>query len=230
MIFEVVLETLDELKAVESYPVKRVELCAALEVGGLTPSLRLAEAVVQNSSKEIHVMLRARAGDFDYSDREIDVMINDLEDFSRVGAKGVVFGFLSDKNVNINASRRLIERANLFGLETTFHRALDGCTDYLVSLERVIELGCTRILTSGGFANVSEGKEALVNLEKSVGSRIQVMPGGGVTPELARYFYENNLNHLHFNIKKPIEVGNETTFGNKYTIDVEKLAEICKLT
>jgi copper homeostasis protein len=228
MILEVVLETVQELNAVSSFPVKRIELCSALEVGGLTPSLRLAEAAVRNSEKEIHVMLRTRAGNFDYSPNEINIMLRDLEDFAKIGVKGVVFGFLNGHNVNNTESKKLIDVANFYGLETTFHRAIDSCQNFEGAVQELIQLGCNRILTSAGFSNVTEGKEAIVKLEKTFGSKIQIMPGGGVNTENARYFYENGIKNIHFNIKKPA-FGTTSAFGNSFQIDVEKLTEICKL-
>lgn len=227
MILEVVLETVEELNAVSSFPVKRIELCSALEVGGLTPSFRLAEAAVRNSEKEIHVMLRTRTGNFDYSPKEINIMLQDLEDFAKIGVKGVVFGFLTDNKINITESKKLIDLAEFYGLETTFHRALDSCQNYAGAIQDLIQLGCHRILTSAGFSNVTEGKEAIVNLERAYGTEIQIMPGGGVNIENARYFYNNGIKNIHFNIKKPA-LGTTSAFGNSFQIDFEKLTEICK--
>jgi copper homeostasis protein len=50
------------------------------------------------------------------------------------------------------------------GLGVTFHRAFDMCADLYQALEDIIEMGCERILTSGGKSTAMEGASVLSHL------------------------------------------------------------------
>src|SRR5690606_18133945 len=72
----------------------RVELCSALGVGGLTPSVAMVEAVVA-VGLPVHVLVRPRAGGFRYSATEVSLMVRDIEAIVDAGAAGVVVGALT---------------------------------------------------------------------------------------------------------------------------------------
>ncbi|HLS74700.1 MAG TPA: copper homeostasis protein CutC, partial [Actinomycetaceae bacterium] len=72
----------------------RVELCAALDLGGLTPSIAMVEAVVATGIP-VHVLVRPRAGGFRYSATEVSLMVRDIEAIVDTGAAGVVIGALT---------------------------------------------------------------------------------------------------------------------------------------
>ena len=117
-------------------------------------------------------------------------MITDVEQCAHLGCDGVVIGMLlEDGRVDVDRCAELIAHAG--SMQVTFHRAFDRVRDPLTSLEQIIDLGCTRILTSGLHPNVDLGKEMLRTLVQAAGDRIMIMPGSGVRSdnvlELAKF-------------------------------------------
>ena len=157
----------------------RIELCGALEVGGLTPSHALIALTREQVRIPIQVLIRPRAGDFVYSEHELTTMLHDIEHCVAIGCDGVVIGALgADGSIDKARCRDLICAAGRACV--TFHRAFDTTRDLSAALEDVIALGCQRLLTSGGQASALAGTATIGALVRQAGSRIRVMPGGGI--------------------------------------------------
>lgn len=183
MTFEVCLQSVDGAIAAEKGGAQRVELCAALVEGGITPSLGTIEACRDAIDIDIMVMIRPRGGDFDYTEWELDIMANDIEHCKRIGVTGVVFGMLEhDGTVARTQVQRMVELAG-DDLSVCFHRAFDVCLDPFASLDLLIDLGVTRILTSGQRGTVPEGKDMIKELVHQSAGRIGILPGCGITLE-----------------------------------------------
>ncbi len=165
---------------------QRVELCSALSVGGLTPSLGLLKTVREMFPQLlIHVLIRPREGDFVYSEEEMQVMLKDI-DAALPYADAIVCGALDSKgHVDVAATRRLLAASQ--GKPFTFHRAFDRCCDAMRAVDDVMELGCRRLLTSGLQPTAAEGIPLIKQLVERVGDRLIVMPGSGVNPGNARH-------------------------------------------
>lgn len=160
----------------------RIELCTALDVGGLTPTQGMMSLAREKLSIPIHVLIRPRAGDFLYDDNECEEMLRDIGVARSLGCEGVVIGILdADGHVDKPRCARLMEAAK--SMDITFHRAIDVCRDPLRALEDIIALGCDRILTSGGQPSAEAGAAAIANLVQQAAGRIAIMPGGGITPD-----------------------------------------------
>src|ERR1700712_3387387 len=156
---EVCVESAGGARAAAHGGADRIELCAALELGGLTPSAGLLEAVVDIIPT--HVLIRPRAGDFVYDKYEIRVMAKDIEHAIDKGAVSVVIGALTaDGDVDLPAMTRLLNAAE--NVPVTFHRAFDSTRDPLAALDDLMELGIDRLLTSGGRPTAEEGLTLLV--------------------------------------------------------------------
>jgi copper homeostasis protein len=54
------------------------------------------------------------------------------------------------------------------------------CADMDQALEDIIELGCERILTSGGKSTAMEGASTIAHLVEKADGRITIMPGSGL--------------------------------------------------
>lgn len=160
----------------------RVELCSAIEVGGLTPSAGLiAGAVRERSAMAVNVLIRPRGGDFVYSDREIAVMEADIEAAKAAGAQGVVIGAMTPSgDVDMKTMRRLL--AHCEDMDVTFHRAFDVCASPSDALEQIIALGIPRLLTSGREPTALEGAPLIAELIRQTAGRIRIMPGAGINP------------------------------------------------
>jgi copper homeostasis protein len=135
MNFEICTDSVAGAIAAEKYRAKRIELCAALFVGGLTPSIGLIQQCVAKSIVEVHVMIRHKEGNFQYSKEDVDVMAIDIEAAKNAGAHGVVFGILSANNEVSKLNKELVVLSKSLGLEVTFHRAFDFVLNYNTAIE-----------------------------------------------------------------------------------------------
>ena len=186
--------------------VNRVELCASPAEGGVTPSLATIEQVAQIEGLDLSVMIRPRGCDFLYSDEEFYTMLRDIKHARTAGATGVVFGILTaDGKVDVERTRALVEASK--GMETTFHRAVDMTEDYEAAVEAVIEAGCNRILTSGGYDKAIDGIENVRRAVEISRGRIEIMAGSGVVAANAVALKGAGVDALHFSAKKMVVGG-----------------------
>jgi len=189
LLIEAVVETVEDAGDAERSGAGRLELCAQLDVGGTTPDEATIARVVQAVTIPVFVMIRPRGGTFVYSDEEIDVMRGNIAAAAATGAAGIVLGVLRpDHRVDVEQTRALVQRAA--GLPVTFHRAIDQTPDLLDAIDRLIEAGVSRVLTSGGAATAVEGVELLAHMVERAGARLTVMPGGGIRAHNARAVIE----------------------------------------
>lgn len=178
-ILEIAANSVASALAAEAGGAARVELCAALEVGGLTPSHATIALAMERLRIPVHVLIRPRAGDFVFDDLECDVMRRDIEECKKLGCAGVVIGALdADGNVDAPRCRTLMDAAH--GLSVTFHRAFDFARDPFVALDAIIELGCGHLLTSGQADDALAGAPLIRALVERAQDRITIMPGGGI--------------------------------------------------
>nr|WP_198160685.1 copper homeostasis protein CutC [Pedobacter panaciterrae] len=158
----------------------RVELCDNLSEGGTTPSYSTIALAKKMLSIKVYPIIRPRGGDFLYSDLEFDLMKEDIKICKSLNCDGVVIGILkADGSVDKERCAELIAAAR--PMPVTFHRAFDMSNDLEKALEDVIEIGCERILTSGGEASAFKGADVLAKLIKQAQGRIIIMPGAGVS-------------------------------------------------
>ncbi|MEU1533923.1 copper homeostasis protein CutC [Streptomyces fagopyri] len=161
----------------------RVELCTGLELGGLTPSAALVEAVAAVGIP-VHVLVRCRPGDFVYDDEETALMVSEVRSVIASGASGVVIGALTAAGgLDTTAVDRLAASAHDAdrAVEVTLHRAIDLSADPVATAALLPALGLTRVLTSGGAPTAGQGLERLAAMV-DVASGVQVMAGGGLRP------------------------------------------------
>jgi copper homeostasis protein len=178
-LLEAACASLTDCLEAEAAGADRIELCSALVVGGLTPSIGLLTAVLARVGIPVVCMVRPRAGAFDYGEDELETMRRDIEAFREAGAAGVVLGVLTAQGAaDIERTRDLVERAG--SLETVFHRAFDLVRDPEATLEGLASIGVTRILTSGQAPASLEGAPLLRRLIERAAGRIEILPGGGI--------------------------------------------------
>jgi copper homeostasis protein len=164
---------------------ERIELCSALSLDGLTPSIGLLKYVRQTYPQlKIHVLIRSCEGGFVYSKDDLETMLLDIHEASAY-ADGIVCGALTpDGDIDTEALRLMVEASE--GKPFTFHRAFDKCRNPQEALEQMINAGCKRILTSGQQPSAEQGIPLLHELNKQADGRIIIMPGGGVNEKNAR--------------------------------------------
>ena len=213
--------------AAKSYGVKRIELCSALSVGGLSPSIGLVKKCSEIKEVETHVMIRPIEGGFVYDINIIEAMLQEIIYTKKAGAKGVVFGCLNNDNqVNIEQNKFLIEKAKMLGLETTFHRAFDQTKDPTIALKNLLSLGFDRLLTSGTKKNAQDGAEIISKLVHQAKGQIQIMAGCGINENNVMQIAQTGVDAIHFTIHKKQIQKNE--MGVKNTVNKNKIKSILK--
>ena len=197
---EICLDSADSVLRAREGGADRVELCDNLFGGGTTPSIGTIRAARRAADLKIHVIIRPRPGDFHYSDLEFQVMLEDITACVDSGVDGVVIGMLNtDGTVDMERNGRLVKAAGR--MSVTFHRAFDVAREPFEAMERIIELGCSRILTSGQENSVLEGADLIRRLREEAGERIIIMPGGDITERnLARIVEATGAAEYHMNL------------------------------
>jgi len=159
----------------------RIEFCQNLQEGGTTPSLVQIQLCKKLVDLQLYVLIRPRGGDFVYSDMEFCIMKEEIKMCGEAHCDGVVIGILNaDGSIDMERCRELVHLAKNYQMSVTFHRAFDRTRDLQQALEDVINLGCERILTSGGRVSAIEGAEEIRQLVQQAGGRISIMPGAGI--------------------------------------------------
>ncbi|MBS1524905.1 MAG: copper homeostasis protein CutC [Bacteroidetes bacterium] len=221
----------------------RVELCDNLGDGGTTPSYGEITVARKLLNIKLYVLVRPRGGDFLYSDLEFETMKADIRFCTETGCDGIVIGILNaDGGVDTKRCAELVDLAKAAGLGVTFHRAFDMCADMDAALEDIVNLGCERILTSGGKSTAIEGIHTLAHLAEKAAGRIIIMPGAGVNETTVADLVEfTGAREIHSSAKKEVKskmlyrndhilMGHSETDEYSYTqTDVERVREIIRL-
>lgn len=209
---------------------QRVELCCNLEQGGLTPSAATIQLARKALTIDIFVLIRPRIGDFFYSADEFEQIKADILFCKTIGIDGVVFGILDEnQEIDIIRNKTLIEVAQ--PMQTTFHRAFDCLKSPPEGLEKVIELGFDRILTSGLQPTAIQGQPLLKSLIQQAGNRITILPGSGLTSQnIEKFIAATHAKEVHASAKKVIYPKVSNLFSSSYfetdPVEVERLSAI----
>ena len=181
-ILEICVDSHAGLKAAIEGGADRIELCAALDLGGLSPSLALLNAA-RDCPLPVYCMVRPRPGDFLYSAEEIAGMCAEIEQIREAGLAGVVLGAGSADGLDEAALKTLADAA--VGLGRTLHRVVDLLTDQSPVPAIASDLGFERILTSGGRPKAIDALDRIASMQTTAPAGLSIMPGGGVTPDNA---------------------------------------------
>ncbi len=208
--FELAVQDAFGLGVAQRVAADRIELCAALSVGGLTPSAALIERGVE-VGVPAHVLVRPRAGDFDYDDDERRLIARDVRIALDAGADGVVVGGLRDGAVDLDLMRAVVDEAGAAAV--TFHRAFDVLDGRERALAQLVELGVGRVLTSGGAARAVDGVAEIERLVRGAAGAVEIMAGGGVTRENVGALLDAGVDAVHASAKR-LSVGAGLELGS----------------
>jgi len=197
-LIELCVEGIDGFLAAQEAGADRVELCASLVEGGLTPSLATIRAAVKAAKIPVHVIIRPRGGDFLYSDAEFETMVEDIKALRNEGVSGVVIGCLTpDGRIDEARTKALAEAAQ--PMSVTCHRAFDMTADASEALEALIRCGIDRVLTSGQRDTAVEGTAILKAAVKQADGRIVIMGCGALDADnIQKVRDETGLSEMHF--------------------------------
>ena len=180
----------------------RIELCAELALGGITPSYGLLKKVLSDLTIPVRVLIRPRSGDFTFSDVEFDIMKENIKLCKELGAAGIVSGVLHLNNsIDLERTQELIALAH--PMHFTFHRAFDWVKNPLEALKKLDTIGVESILTSGQSQTAIEGIAALTKWNKT--TKMTIIPGGGINAENIQSFQELGFNEVHFSASERIQ-------------------------
>ncbi|ORT49162.1 copper homeostasis protein CutC [Vibrio sp. qd031] len=198
---EVCVDHIESLLIAAKAGAGRIELCSSLEVGGLTPSAGLMSLARRHCNIPVYAMIRARQGDFLFSDHDKEQMLFDIHQAKQANLDGIVIGSLhADGNIDQEFCREAVALAGPLGV--TFHRAIDHCNDPIGGLDPLISLGVERVLTSGGKASAERGIETLSSMVKQANGRLSIMAGAGINQaNVANIVAKTGVREVHLSGK-----------------------------
>lgn len=219
---EVAVTEVDGVRAARSAGARRVELCVALEVGGLTPSLGLVErAVAAAGPVGVHVLLRPRPGDFVHDEDDLAVALRDARLVLDAGAWGIVVGPLRpDGRFDLGALQAFadVARAGGRGAELTVHRGFDVHPGVEENVADLLSVGVDRVLTSGAAASAHDGTDRIARAVAAAAGRIRIMAGGGVRPaEVPDLLAATGVTDVHLSARTLLTP--DEGFGARYRTD-----------
>jgi copper homeostasis protein len=243
VLLEVCANSVTSALAAQDGGAVRIELCENLHEGGTTPShgeIALARKMLRI---KLHVLIRPRSGDFLYDDMEFKIMVADVKYSVEAGCDGIAIGILNpDGTVDKERCNQLIKIAKQHNVSVTFHRAFDMCDDMFHAMEDIIEMGCDRILTSGGKSTAMEGSGTIAQLIKKAAGRIIIMPGSGINEknvaDLVRFTGATEIHSsARVRIESKMDYKNDSiimgdNYGDEYINDVtdtERVKMILKM-
>ena len=188
-IYEACVGSYNEAVRAEKLGANRIEFCDNLSEAGTTSSFGNIKKAINSLKIPVMVIIRPRGGNFEYSEEEVEIMIEDIKICKELGAYGVVIGALKGDKIDINTTKRLVEEAKPMNI--TFHMAFDEIEDKKEAIDELVELRVHRILTKGAAGgNALIGRESIKDLIKYADDRIIIMPGKGVNKENRDYIME----------------------------------------
>jgi len=233
MKIEVCVASLEDAKKAEQLCADRIELCAELGVGGITPSMGLVEQLLEEIEIPIHVLVRPRSGNFNYSTKYFEVIMNDIVHLKKLNVDGIVVG-ITNENDDLAVPQLKEMRALAGGTPLTFHRAFDLVNNPLVALETLIDIGYSAILSGGQCEKARDGLDLLKQMNSIAGNTIDILPGGGINGSNCQAFKNEQFRWIHLSAKKETPLINK---GDKnlsflkqvqYELDQDRLEAVVR--
>ena len=221
MELEICIDRMLSARAAAAGGADRLEVCSALELGGLTPSIGLIESVRAEISLPIHAMIRPRAGGFVYDEDERAVMIRDVQSVAKRGIAGVVFGVLTPGGtIDFEFVNELVQAAA--GLHCTFHRAIDCALSPAAELERLASSGVGRVLSSGCSTTALDGASELAVMCEKAPAGLTVMAGAGLhSGNLAELLRRTGVSHVHGSAARTVRTHDKVLPGRVTFAELE---------
>ncbi|MDH5597968.1 MAG: copper homeostasis protein CutC, partial [Cyclobacteriaceae bacterium] len=204
IILEVIAGSVEDARSAYLGGADRIELCVALNEGGITPSPAVIEEVIKSVDIPVFVMIRPRGGSFTYTEEEIKIMERDIQFVKNCGGAGVVIGVITDGGkIDTENLKKLIAAAK--PMQVTFHRAFDVLNDPEKEINQLIEWGVDRILTSGGEKTAFQGKERIKRIVEKAGKKIIILPGSGINADNVKEIVEyTGVSEIHISGKSTV--------------------------
>ena len=172
----------DAMRAVD-LGANRIEYCSKLNEEGLTPNLEDVKYLLKNINIPLRIMIRPHSKSFNYSEKDISIMLRDISTFKKIDIDGIVIGCLNkDDEIDLKKINLLIEKAR--PLKVIFHKAIDITSDPLKSLKNLIKYSnINGVLTSGGFKKAEDGIKLLKKMLDICPINFELIIAGKITSE-----------------------------------------------
>lgn len=182
MIKEACCEGFTEGINAEALGANRIELCSNLAVGGLSPSFNEVKEALKFLNIPVFVMVRPREGNFIYTKKEKELMIQEIRNLKNIKVEGIVIGSLNNKGeIDTEFMKEVVKIAK--PMHITFHKAIDKVKDYNKAIEQLIEIGIDRVLTSGKKEKVEDAIGFLKTINRLYGNDITFVAAGNITKD-----------------------------------------------
>lgn len=226
---ELVCQTVEDALHAESLGADRIELCAAIETGGLTPSSGVVLEILRRVKIPLAVMVRPRPSGFCYTATEQDVILADAANFAQLGVGGLVFGCVDVAGqIDQVLLGRFLKASS--GVPVTFHRVFDSCQGPIANARTLTQLGVQRLLCSGSMQGAEQGIENLRKIKKSVGDSLEVIAAGGIRASNAvTIARETGCDFVHLAplTKSTDPTGHSALYGSEFSsLDPEEAARV----
>ena len=186
----------DAMRAVD-LGANRIEYCSKLCEEGLTPDIEDVKYLLKNINIPLRIMIRPHSKSFNYSEKDISIMLKDISTFKKIDIDGVLIGCLNkDDEIDLEKINLLVEKAK--PLKVIFHKAIDITSDPLKSLKNLIKnSNIDGVLTSGGFKKAEDGVKLLkkmldicpINFELIIAGKITSKNINKINQKLSAKFY-----------------------------------------
>ncbi len=158
-----------------------IELCDNLAVGGTTPSYGVLYQCQHQISLPITVLIRARGGDFVYTDLEIDIMSEDISICAQLNYQSIRVGALTKDNL-LDEKSMTHWKSLAKSMNISCHMAFDEVKDYFYAIDQLVDWGYDAILTKGHPTQKAPNNIGMLKkLVDYANGRIDIIPGAGVT-------------------------------------------------
>lgn len=203
MKLEICVDSYESILNAKNGGADRLELCSALELDGLTPTVGLVDIAVATTDIELFAMLRPRAGNFFYSELEFENIKQDILVLKQRKIDGFVFGALkSDGSLDLEMIEEVVKLA--FPKKVALHRAFDYSSNGEDDIDKLIDMGIVRILTSGKKSKAIDGIDLISDLQARYGDRIEIMAGSGVNAKnIPEIYQKTGISNFHLSARIP---------------------------
>ena len=172
----------DAMRAVD-LGANRIEYCSKLSEEGLTPDIEDVKYLLKNINIPLRIMIRPHSKSFNYSEKDISIMLKDISTFKKIDIDGVLIGCLNkDDEIDLKKINLLVEKAK--PLKVIFHKAIDITSDPLKSLKNLIKnSNIDGVLSSGGFKKAEDGVKLLKKMLDICPINFELIIAGKITSE-----------------------------------------------
>ena len=186
---EVCVDSYSKAYTAEKAGADQIELCSSLHLDGLSPSVELINACLENLSIRTKVMVRPISGSFRITEPVMDKVMKEIRVLKNIGVEEVVFGFISENDtLDIEAIQKVAEAA--YPMDITIHKAIDYSKNPLSDIQLLKKISSIKsILTSGCAPTALDGVPILQQMAEAAGNEIEIIAAGKINP--------SNLKELH---------------------------------